>query len=125
MSIKVRTTGPLFDGRARREVTSSIERMTKDVAQALHDEVQHNLKSSLRHPTGRYQRHVTVERRSDDYVVTDSGVVYGSWLEGVSSRNRSTRFKGYSSFRKAVAKVQGQVDHIVEPEVNKLIKELS
>ena len=33
-------------------------------------------------------------------VITDGGVVYGPWLEGTSSRNKTTHFKGYMSFRK-------------------------
>lgn len=34
----------------------------------------------------------------------DAGnVVYGPWLEGVGSRNQSTRFKGYRMFRKTAA----------------------
>jgi hypothetical protein len=32
----------------------------------------------------------------------DSGVVYGPWLEGVGRRNKVSRFKGYSSFRKSL-----------------------
>lgn len=32
--------------------------------------------------------------------ITDGGVVYGPWLEGTSSRNKTTRFKGYKAFRK-------------------------
>ena len=35
-------------------------------------------------------------------VVHDSGIIYGPWLEGVSSRNDATRFKGYRMFRNAV-----------------------
>lgn len=33
-------------------------------------------------------------------VITDGGVVYGPWLEGTSSRNKTTSFKGYHSFKK-------------------------
>jgi len=33
-------------------------------------------------------------------LITDGGVVYGPWLEGISSRNMTTRFKGYMTFRK-------------------------
>ena len=31
--------------------------------------------------------------------IHDSNVVYGPWLEGVGSRNDTTRFKGYAIFR--------------------------
>ena len=34
-------------------------------------------------------------------IIHDSKVIYGPWLEGISSRNQTSRFKGYSLFRKA------------------------
>ena len=54
--------------------------------------------------TGNYRRNVHRKFRSIGAAtvgkIHDSGVVYGPWLEGTSSRNQTTRFKGYSSFRK-------------------------
>jgi len=51
--------------------------------------------------TGNYRRNVSAEvRPSLSVVLSDGGVIYGPWLEGVSSRNQSTRFKGYATFRK-------------------------
>ena len=38
------------------------------------------------------------------------GAVYGPWLEGVGSRNATTRFKGYWAFRKATS----ALDHAIE-----------
>ena len=32
--------------------------------------------------------------------IDDGGVVYGPWLEGTSTRNATTRFRGYGSFRR-------------------------
>ena len=34
-------------------------------------------------------------------MIHDSDAVYGPWLEGVGSRNETTRFKGYAMFRNA------------------------
>lgn len=50
--------------------------------------------------TGFYQEHVRKEvvGQYNDVVISDP-VVYGPWLEGVSERNRSTRFKGYHLWR--------------------------
>jgi len=54
--------------------------------------------------TGNYRRNVHGKVRSigPNTVgkIHDSGVVYGPWLEGTSSRNQTTRFKGYASFRR-------------------------
>lgn len=56
--------------------------------------------------------------------IDDSGVVYGPWLEGTSSRNQSTRFKGYSSFRKTRDWLQKQAPRIVQAHVRKLVQRL-
>ena len=51
---------------------------------------------------GHYARHIegSVNPASLEGVIHDSKVVYGPWLEGTSSRNNTTQFKGYASFRK-------------------------
>ena len=50
--------------------------------------------------TGNYRRNINGRVRGLEGEINDGGVVYGPWLEGFSSRNSSTRFKGYMSFRK-------------------------
>jgi len=49
--------------------------------------------------TGNYRRNISTRVTNLNGLVTDGGVIYGPWLEGTSSRNQTTRFKGYSSFR--------------------------
>ena len=50
--------------------------------------------------TGNYRRNVSGRVRGTEGVITDGGVVYGSRLEGIGSRNQTTRFKGYATFRR-------------------------
>ena len=57
-------------------------------------------------------------------VVVDSNVVYGPWLEGVSSRNQATRFKGYAIFRRTRDKLQGLAQQILRYHVDKAIARL-
>jgi hypothetical protein len=60
------------------------------------------LNASIREPTPYYETQLTIQRVAPTIArVTDRGVVYGPWLEGTSSRNRTTRFRGYSSLRRA------------------------
>lgn len=86
----------------------------RDVADEVYDTVQGNMHASFRAPTGRYWNRVHIERGDGGHVVTDGGVVYGPWLEGVGSRNNTTRFKGYSSFRRATQRIDGRADEIAE-----------
>lgn len=111
ISIRTESHGPVFDGRASVAARDFAEALSEDVAEDGRRKVQQNLKGSLRHPTGYYQSHVRVEARSSlVHVVTDNGVVYGPWLEGTGSRNQTTRFKGYASFRRAVQATEAGVD---------------
>ena len=57
-------------------------------------------------PTGNYRRSINGRMVGSMHgEVHDSGIVYGPWLEGVSSRNNATRFKGYAAFRRATQDV--------------------
>lgn len=114
MSDSVEFSGPLFDGRMPAILSRYESAASQRLAQRGHDAVEQILGSSLQHPTGYYQSHVRVERQADDSVVTDDGVVYGPWLEGTGSRNETTRFKGYHSFRQAAQRVNEQAVRIAE-----------
>ena len=67
--------------------------------------------------TGHYRRSVHSEIQDSRAVIDDSRVIYGNWLEGTGSRNSSTRFKGYASFRKTT-------DDLNRTEVKKILKRL-
>ena len=49
---------------------------------------------------GHYRRNINTEVVTPSLGrISDSNLVYGPWLEGVGSRNQTTRFKGYFQFR--------------------------
>jgi hypothetical protein len=77
--------------------------------------------------TGHYASRVRSTPRTGLRVrITDGGVEYGPWLEGTSSRNQSTRFKGYHVFRKTVQWLQRtRVKKIMEREVGRMSKKLN
>lgn len=101
MGYSVKASGPLFDGRADRAVAAFLKDAVRKVADEAQDKVEMNLMGSIRENHRVYTSKVHVEPEGSTAVVTDGGVVYGPWLEGVGSRNATTRFKGYSSFRRA------------------------
>jgi hypothetical protein len=51
-------------------------------------------------------------------------VIYGPWLEGTGSRNATTRFKGYASFRRAAQVTRSRVRHIAGGVVSQYIKRM-
>lgn len=112
--VDVRVSGPLFDGRAQAAVDDFAREAQRDVAAQAYSEWMTNLNRSIREPTPYYETQITVTQRGADQVVHDRGIVYGPWLEGVSSRNATTRFKGYHSAARAVATLEPKVRGIVE-----------
>jgi hypothetical protein len=91
----------MFDGRAFRALHEYEIEMRYRIAERGKEMVLETLHEVLQNPTGYYESQVRVEGRANFVdVVTDGGVVYGPWLEGTSSRNQTTRFKGYGTFRK-------------------------
>lgn len=126
--LKVQATarGPLLDGSASKIVAAGVEEMTNDVAQAAVDLVQQRLGQVLRNPTGYYRSRVATNRAqgSDATLVTDGGVVYGPWLEGVGSRNQASRFKGYRTFRLAAEQVRRDSGKLAQPAAAAMVKKL-
>jgi len=67
-------------------------------------------------PTGYAARHIANRDLGSQHIITDSGIVYGAWLEGVGSRNfPKTRFKGYAIFRRTTRDVQERAARIAAP----------
>jgi hypothetical protein len=96
-----KTDGPLFNGRAAAAMRNYAEDLDAELADKGRELVLQHLGKFLQHPTGYYESRVRVEQRGSAHLVTDSGVIYGPWLAGTGSRNKSTRFKGYKHWRLA------------------------
>lgn len=117
--------GPLFDGRLEEAIRRGCEDAADSIAQTGHDEVEAYLGTHLRHPTGYYESQVRVDRQQDDRVLTDGGVVYGPWLEGVGSRNfPRTRFRGYRTFRTVTQTLDREAGRMTEDTLSQHIREV-
>jgi hypothetical protein len=125
MGVSVRKSGPVFDGRAVKALHDYIDHAEKQVAEAGVQMVQDHLHTVIRNPTGYYESHIRVAERSHLTQVTDDNVVYGPWLEGTGSRNRSTRFKGYATFRKVGQMLQTRSKQIAERSLPRYIRRMN
>lgn len=122
----VRTSGPLFSGEAARVLDRMTEEIAREVGKVAEQDVQQRLKTVLRHPTGKYQRRIRAAVESGGRVVIDDQrSVYGPWLEGTSSRNRTTRFKGYATFRRVRQQVEAKSGRIAQQVVARTVGRLS
>lgn len=117
--LEVRVTGPLADGRAQQAVIDFCEAVETSIAWQAHAEAMQIMDASFRNPTPYYELQVTVQRQGEQMVLHDRGIVYGPWLVGVSARNRTSRFKGYDMYRRAVIalkpKLHGLIQHALGP----------
>lgn len=99
----VTLSGPFFDGRDHAVLDAMCDAIAEEVADEGRDIVRLNSDTSFKTQTPYYVTKLRVNdagQHSRD--VTDSGVIYGKWLEGTGSRNFPvTRFKGYAMFRRA------------------------
>ncbi len=120
-----RATGPLFDGRALRIADRMSDDINDAVAQEAFEQVGAALNVVLRNPTGFYQSRIRISRTRGSVVVDDSGVVYGPWLAGVSSRNTTTRFKGYTHWRRATQRTERLVVQTANPIVRRHVKAMN
>lgn len=110
----VSTRGSLFNGSLARAIDDFTDDFEREFSQHAHDLIQARLRRVLKNPTGYYQSQVVTSRRLGDWAVTDSGVIYGPWLEGTGSRNRTTRFKGYFTFRIVTQRLQREAEPFAE-----------
>lgn len=126
VNVSVQMKGAIFDASRTK---AAGQRATTHMNDLLAEEgvrrVKARLGEVLRQPTGYYESRITVDRRSQFRGITDSGVLYGGWLEGVDSRNKTTRFKGYRTFRIVKQSLHKDRDNIVRSAVNAYIQELN
>lgn len=100
--------GEVFGPAAGALIAAACRDAETAVAQATQDKVRFLGQSKFRYerPTynvpGKWRSNVRMHARGSYHEVTDSGIIYGHWLEGTGSRNRTTRFKGYFMWRKAL-----------------------
>jgi hypothetical protein len=113
--IDVHVSGSLFDGRYERALDRGITDAKRDVATRGVVLVRTRMRVSFRYhsspPTGRASRRVMVDNTSGTRV-TDGRNIYTPWLEGVGSRNATSRFKGYFMFRLAAQTLRGEAGAI-------------
>lgn len=112
LTVSVSRHGPVFDGRADKAVDDAardIESRTAYFGAAL---IRSRMDRTFRHQTPYYRLQNQARREGAHWKISDNGVIYGPWLEGVGSRNRTTRFKGYSNYRRSLQEIQRHMDEI-------------
>lgn len=119
LRLRTRVTfhGPLFDVRGRILFRRYADDVEQEGAEWALGEIKKEFHTHFRRPTGYYESHVRIHNTVTGHEVWDggeAGPVYGPWLEGVGSRNLTTRFKGYHSFRKVATRLEARIHGMAE-----------
>lgn len=122
-NVTVTKRGGIFHAGKSGEIRRTVQALERSVAEKGQEMVRERLDSVLRHPTGRYSRSIAVRSDHRGAEVQGDRVIYGAWLEGTSSRNARSRFKGYSTFRRTKQELSRRVDDIARRDIERLVQQ--
>jgi hypothetical protein len=129
-TINVIVSGPMFGGTFAAEqplfghplapiIGEFLREAERRVAEQGLAEVHQLLDRYIKHPTPYYETQIMVQQlQGGGAIVHDRGIIYGPWLEGISRRNQTTRFKGYASFRKGTQALRARVPALIQYTLN-------
>ena len=124
-SVQVKLVGPVLNGQAPPVIKDALQGAIGDLVSEGERKVKLQLFPGHGLVTGNYRRSIHGEVQANfSGRVHDSNVVYGPWLEGVSSRNQQTRFKGYAMFRNARQQLDRIAVTILQNRVSKALQRL-
>lgn len=111
--IKVKITGPLLTGNPGRIVQEEVQRSIQETVELGEERLNVIMRPAPmgvflsvseakkgQVSKGNYRRNIVTQVRNLVGLIQDSNIIYGAWLEGTGTRNKTARFKGYASFRK-------------------------
>ncbi len=124
VTVIVKEHGALFDGEWKPLLDAGIHSAVGAVGEYAVNAVVQNLDDVLIENTGAYVSTIHSGWEGEDMSVTD-GTVYGPWLEGLGSRNATTRFPGYWTFRVTTGQVQDRTDAIAEPFISAAVSQIN
>lgn len=124
-SMQVKLRGPVLNGQAPPIIKEALKGAIGDLTAEGERKVKLQLFPGHGLVTGNYRRSIHGEVSSSFHGrIHDSSVVYGPWLEGVSSRNQRTRFKGYAMFRNARQQLDRIARAVLQNRVSQALQRL-
>ena len=122
LSINTSASGPAFDGRDAAAIARSCRQIEEKTAKFGAAIIRARQDRTFKVQTPYYRLTVAARPDGAHMKISDTGCIYGPWLEGIGSRNRTTRFKGYFIWRKSVAEVQRHMHNLAEGEIEQALR---
>lgn len=121
-------SGPLFDQTADDVLDELRDKIAHDGAEWAREQLAQVHMDKTGRARGGFQENLRLVKRNAGWAVPApmiTGVVWGPWLEGVSKRNASTRFKGYHLFRDVREQLRnGKAQEIADKALEELLPKL-
>lgn len=125
MPVTMDARGPLFDARAEKEVADAENDAMKAVATIGASMVRSRMAAVFRKETPFYRFANVAAKDPPGWKIWDQDkVVYNWWLEGIGSRNKTTRFKGYFTYRRITQELRGRAQTIADGVVRRYVERL-
>jgi len=130
LGFEIEVKGKLFDISAPKRLRDAVNQGLTQMALVSEARIKGQLYKGRGVVTGHLRRSISGELVRDLVAQTDAGlvrqganVVYASWIEGTSSRNNTTNFKGYRMFQNARKELENEEKdkYFAEPIRNALI----
>lgn len=125
MPVTVDARGPLFDGRAEKLVAEAANDAVKTVATIGASMVRSRMAQVFRKETPFYRFANVAKQEPPGWIIWDQDkTVYGFWLEGIGSRNKTTRFKGYFTYRRTTQELRARAQTIADGVVARYVEKM-
>jgi len=135
---KFETTGPFFDARRAQILNQTMNASIKELIETGQEVLMRQLSARPqgvflsvqeaapgKATTGFYRRNISTRFSNLSGLISDGGVVYGPWLEGISSRNDTTRFKGYATFRRVGEGLRIKSRKVIEKHLRRFVSRMN
>lgn len=121
----VKFKGVVFDERGKQ----AVRQFSEDSVRVLADEgvliANRLFRGRIKKGTGYFLSHLDADVSGTYARLHDNMIVYGLWLEGMGSRNDTTRFKGYHGWRDTGVILDTQAEQILAGLEARLERELN
>lgn len=129
INLEVDIKGPFFQGDYTRELHKHLDEAKADIAQMGVNRIQERIGARAKNPSGYYAGHVVTDvvKPFNDQIIELSGraVAYGPWIEGTSSRNSTTRYKGYRIFRQVRSWLRKAATPIAQAKIDQFVNRMN
>lgn len=115
MGATLTESGQFFSGDPAAGIRSTADEWTRTLAVTGAADIRATQNATFRTQTPHARLQTEARREAPGWMIWDQRLIYGPWLEGTGSRNRTSRFKGYGIWRAAVGKINSRAVAIGQP----------